>query len=316
MGLLKSIITELKFWEDCRNYGLSVWQCPKFLFIVMGFVTISAMIATYFIADRYTEPEFVVASVSAVAMLIFIIGNMVVASFEKMASASRMKTEFVSIVSHQLRTPLSSIKWALEFIVSGRAGELKEKQLEYTKIMWDNNERVIKLVNDLLNVTRIEEGRMAAKKEEFDIGEEAEKIISAVSSFAEASNVVVELKNNLNGLKILADKQYVSVALSNLIDNAIRYIHGKGNVAVVLKRKGSFVRVEVKDNGVGIPKSEQRNIFKKFFRSQNIMRHRTEGSGLGLYIAKAFVALHGGKIGFSSEEGNGTTFWFEIPIKS
>lgn len=315
MDFIKKVITELKFWEECNAYGLGIWQCPKFLFLVMGVVTIVAMVATHLITVRYTEPIFTVASVVAVALFIFTIGNIVVNSFEKMATANRMKTEFVSIVSHQLRTPLSAIKWSLELLLSGRAGKLDQKQSEYAEIVMSSNERMIKLVNDLLNVTRIEQGGISLKKEEFDLGEEVNYLVSEIKSFAEANNVTIEVVNNIEGVKVYADKKYITMALSNLLDNAIRYIAKNGNVKIVLERAGGFARVEVRDNGVGITKSEQKNIFHKFFRSQNIMRHRTEGSGLGLFIARAFVELHKGKIGFQSKEGDGTTFWFEIPIK-
>jgi len=315
MSLLHKILTEIKFWEECRRYGLSLWQCPKFLFVVMGFITIVAMTVTHLIAVNYTEPQFVVVSVVSVAILIFAIGNTVVQSFEKIAVASRMKTEFVSIVSHQLRTPLSSLKWSLNLFLSGRIGRLDAKQLEHAEMMKESNDRMIRLVNDLLNVTRIEQGKIALKKERIDLGALVQDLVTEVKSFAEANNVFVEVENSAKGITAQADKQYISMALGNLVDNAIRYIKAKGRVAIRLGERNGFARVEVEDNGVGIPKSEQRNIFQKFFRSQNVMRHRTEGSGLGLYLARAFIKLHGGKIGFTSKEDEGSTFWFEIPLK-
>lgn len=314
MELVKKIVSELKFWEECKGYGVGLWQCPKFLFLIMGLIAITAMVITHFIAQRYTEPEFVVASVSGMTLLIFIVGNIIVNSFEKLATANRMKTEFVSIVSHQLRTPLSSIKWSLDLLVSGRAGQLEKKQIEYVDILGASNDRMIKLVNDLLNVTRIEQGRIILKKEKFDLGQLVDNLAREVKSFADANNVELEVINNIKGLNIDADKQYIYMVFANLLDNAIRYINPKGKVVITLSRRGSIIRVEVKDNGVGIPKDEQRNIFQKFFRAQNIMRHRTEGSGLGLYLAKALVDLHKGKIGFSSKEGAGSTFWFELPV--
>lgn len=284
--------------------------------ILIGLITIGSMLAIYFIANRYTqEPEIVALIIIIVAAVLMIIGYFIIQGFNRLAETNQMKSEFVSVVSHQLRTPLSSLKWSLNLFLSGRLKNLQEQETQL-KMMAGTNQRMIDLVNDLLDVSRIEQGKMGLKPEKIDLMNLIEDLTKEYAPLAKASNVFLDLETEENLPEIFIDPKRIKLVIQNLIDNAIRYIAGGGRVKIRLKKRDGFLRCEIEDNGVGIPKSEQKYIFQKFFRSQNIMKYQTEGTGLGLFIAKAIINGSGGKMGFKSQEGKGSVFWFELPIKS
>jgi len=225
-----------------------------------------------------------------------------------------MKSEFISVVSHQLRSPLSNLRWVIELLTSGRVNGVSEKQLEYFKILKDNSTRMEELVSDLLIVSRIETATLPLKKKEISLEDLVRKIIKELESFTKASNVKVKFKAQENLPRVFADPSQVRLVIENLLDNAIRYIKEKGQVEIKLEKIDKYCRFEIKDTGVGIPKEDQKYIFQKFFRSTNVMRYQTQGSGLGLHITKSIIKRSGGKIGFKSQESIGSTFWFTLPI--
>lgn len=312
----KEILSQLNIAGQCRKYGLPLWQCPQFLFLVMGIFIIVSTLIIYAVGSRYIEdPEIVALTVIMITAILFIIAAVITNSFERLAEANRMKSEFVSVVSHQLRSPLSNLKWVVEFLMSGRVKDVSKKQMEYFKILKENTTRMAELVQDLLIVSRIEQKKFPLKKQSFAMANLAKEALKATEIFARASNVEVkfEIKDNLP--EVFGDPSQLKLVIENLLDNAIRYIKGRGKVKVLLEKRDKNIYFEVQDNGVGIPKEDQRYIFQRFFRSANVMRHQTEGSGLGLYITKSIVEKSGGKIGFESQENKGSTFWFTIPIK-
>ena len=228
----------------------------------------------------------------------------------------RMKTEFVSLAAHQLRTPLSAIKWTLRMLLDGDLGEITEEQRDFLTKTYISNERMISLINDLLNVTRIEEGRYLYRP----IFVQVEEIVqSAIDSFREEirkKNIKFKFKKPEKKLpKILIDMEKIKLAIENLFNNAIRYTLPGGEVTVSLKHAKKEVEFLIKDTGIGIPKDQQKRVFTKFFRAANVMRMETEGTGLGLFVTKNIIEAHGGKILFESEEGKGTTFYFTIPAR-
>jgi len=187
--------------------------------------------------------------------------------------------------------------------------------LEYFKILKENSNRMKELVSDLLTVSRIETAELPTKKEECHLEDIIKDFIKEFQPFATASNVEIAFKPQLNLPKVLVDASQIKLVIENLLDNAIRYIKEPGKVEIRLERQNEQLYFEIKDTGVGIPKDDQKYIFQKFFRSENIMRHQTQGTGLGLYIARAIIEKLGGKIGFKSQEGKGSTFYFTLPIK-
>lgn len=313
---LKEILNQFNLTAQCRKYGLSLWQCPQFLFLIMGGIIIVTGLSAYAIGNRYiADPELVALIVLGLTALLFIIAFTIVQGFEKLAEANRMKSEFISIVSHQLRTPLSNLNWAIELLMSGRLGKIEDKQTEYFRILKENTGRMGELVRDLLIVSRIETATLPLKKKGVVLTELIEGLILEFKPFATASNVKVRFQAPKSLPKAFVDPSQIRLVIENLLDNAIRYTKAKGIIEIKLEEGKRGLYFEIKDNGVGIPKEDQKYIFKKFFRSSNIMKYQTEGSGLGLYISKSIVEKSGGKTGFKSQEGEGSTFWFTLPIK-
>jgi len=225
-----------------------------------------------------------------------------------------MKSEFVSVSAHQLRTPLSAIKWTLRAILDGDAGNLNHEQGELLQKTYVSNERMITLVNDLLDVSRIEEGRNVYKPTLGDLEQLIKYFIDSYKNEAERKQVKLEFKKeNRKVPKIMFDQEKMKLVVQNLIANAIRYTPAGGKVTVFLKSDKKEVEIAVHDTGVGIPQNQQQRVFTKFFRAQNVIRMETEGTGLGLFISKNIVEAHGGRIWFESEENKGTTFYVSLP---
>ncbi len=239
----------------------------------------------------------------------------------------KAKTEFVSLASHQLRTPLSAINWYGEMLLSGDAGKLSKDQHEYIREIFEGNQRMVELVDSLLNVSRLEIGKLPDRPVPTDIPELIESLHKEVRTSIEHK----KLKYNQKLAKlpvVRADPKQLRMVFQNLMSNAVKYTPDKGEVTVTLRRAepadihASGLRIDepclyfsVKDNGFGIPKTQQDKIFGKMFRADNVRAMDVEGTGLGLYIVKEVVEKMGGRVWFESIESVGTTFHVVLPFK-
>lgn len=234
----------------------------------------------------------------------------------RLKEIDQMKTEFISVASHQMRTPLSAIKWVLKMMMDGDVGTLTAEQQDLLQKGYQSNERMILLINDLLNVSRIEEGRFQYRFSRVDLREIVERVIDELGPEIKARGATFRYQKPERELpKASIDEQKMHLVVQNLIDNAVKYTPRGGKVTVTLKLEGDKIVCAVTDTGAGIPERQQDRIFSKFFRADNVIRMQTEGSGLGLFIAKNIVERHGGTIGFESKEGVGSTFSFALPVE-
>ncbi len=226
----------------------------------------------------------------------------------------RSKSEFITVAAHQLRTPLTAVNWIFEMLVKNEG--LKDEERNMVTGGFKAGKKLEKIVNDLLDVSKIEEGRFGYNFEDIDIVSFVEKLLT------ETAQIAVQYKVNIfferppqAPLTLRFDPARIGIAFSNILDNAIKYNVENGQVIVKLEKLPAkpFVQISIKDTGVGIPSDQIKNLFTKFFRAENVMKFETEGTGLGLYIAKNIVKRHGGEIWAESELNRGTTIYFTIP---
>jgi signal transduction histidine kinase len=238
--------------------------------------------------------------------------NLLVAN-EKLRKLDKAKSEFISIASHQLRTPLTVIKGYISMILEGSFGKLKIKQKEALKKVFASGERLIQLVENLLNISRIESGRMQFNYEEVSLEEAIENLLDQLKLKAEKKNIKLLFKKINKIEKIKIDKEKISQVIINLVDNAIKYTE-KGKVEISLEKKAKKIIFCVKDSGIGINKDNLPNLFRKFSREAGVFTVNREGTGLGLYVAKKIIEQHKGEIWAKSKgSGEGSEFCFSLP---
>jgi|GEM_PF-1320019 len=227
----------------------------------------------------------------------------------------KAKTEFVSLASHQLKTPLSAVNWYSEMLLDETAGQLNNQQKDFLKEIREGNNRMIKLINGLLNVSRIDMGTLSISPEPVDLKKETDTLLTELQFGIKAKGLSVRKRYDAVFPKINLDLNLIRIVLQNLLSNAVKYSREAGVIDITIRQQDRrTVYVAVQDNGYGIPKSQQPSIFKKLFRADNVKSMKVEGTGLGLYVAKAVVEAFGGKIGFTSEENKGTIFYFTLPL--
>jgi len=307
-------LDDINFVARCKKYNIGLWQCPNFLFLSMGLVTAAVMFGTYFLSQRFYDETTTIASVSLSAVLIMTIGYFIVQSTEKLALANIIKTEFISILSHQLCGPLSSIKWNFEVLREDlKKNESFHKQEVFLNNIQEANEKMLKMVTQLLEVVRIDQGRVAFEMENIRLEGLIEEVIAELKNTCDDMKVGIDFQYDKDLPLVYADSKKMKVVLDNLISNAVKYSLRSGKVEVTAEKDEKRILLKIRDYGVGIPQYQHSRVFEKFFRSNNSSRYRTEGVGIGLYLAKAILKHFGGEVWFESKEGKGSTFYVSLP---
>jgi signal transduction histidine kinase len=235
----------------------------------------------------------------------------------KEVEVDKLKSEFVSTVSHELRTPMTSIKGYADLMLMGAAGSMTDPQIQYLQVIKNNADRLHMLVNDLLDISRIETGKTRMDLRPLDVPQIVGQVVNGhlngrIQHESRTLHIQTEMAPSLP--LVNADHARITQVLTNLLDNALNYTPDDGHITVVAQATHSYVYISVKDNGIGIAKENQDKIFDRFYRAEDSNVQRIPGTGLGLAIVRSLVEMHGGRLKVESELGTGSTFTFNLPV--
>lgn len=237
---------------------------------------------------------------------------------EKLKELDKLKDEFVSLASHELRTPMTVIKSYIWLLLEGKVGEVTEKQKTYLDRTYSSTNRLINMVNDMLNISRIESGRFTIEPKEMDIALLLREVVGEMQPKANETGINLSYAESSQALpSVIADSERIKQVLINLIGNSLKFTPQQGSITVSTHQKDGFITVNVKDTGRGIKPEDMEKLFKKFnmLGGSYLSKQAGQGTGLGLYLSKSLVELHHGRIWVTSDgEGKGSTFSFTLPV--
>lgn len=236
---------------------------------------------------------------------------------EQLRALDQMKSDFVTVAVHQLRTPLSAIRWTLSMLLRGDLGPLSDEQKTFLMKASESNKRMVALLSDMLLSDRLESGKMNPTTSSTLLPDLPENLLIEIRPLAEKKGVHLRFVHSDPAYApVSIDPQHLYAVLQNLLENAVKYTRPGGDVTLEIRGGKDKTTLVVSDTGIGIPLPQQKNVFSRFFRAQNAMKMETDGSGLGLYIVKSIVERNQGTIRFESTEDKGTTFFVELPNTS
>ena len=304
-----------------------VWGIIIFIIIIAVLISIAMFVETSSVSSIFSQV--ITLQMSVIFLLLFVIINFLLVinflytiytqnkktleNIEKEKHLDRAKNEFISLISHQLRTPLAAINWYTEALISEDTRKINEEQKNYLSRLHDSSQRMTSLVNSIVDVSRIELHTFITGKKPTILFPLIETIINSFNQQIKKKKILIHKKYDSHLRTVYIDQRYIQMILEHLLSNSIKYVPIGGEIDIAVACKNNTVHMAVTDNGYGIPKEELSFIFSKMFRATNILDKEPSGTGIGLYIVKSIVDYAGGKISVTSTENVGTTFSVVLP---
>jgi len=306
----KSIIQNLK--EKSKQYGVPIWKLPDVLILMMAFINIVGMFSTYYLALNFVaDPRTAVLFVAVESAVILIIGNIIAESSRKIISSYRLKEEFIDLVSHQIRTPITNVKWNLELL---KDENLNKKQAKYTNKLVESVEKITSLVNDFVYLSRLDQSKKELILKKTDMKKVVDEILKELEIFASSKNIKFELVDDTENIFSKTDQKKIRIIISNVIENALKYSYENSKIKIKLYNSKNSLLIKTKDTGCGIDVISRPYIFDKFYRATDAKKLSADGTGVGLYISKILLKELGGEIWFESNKGKGSAFYISLPL--
>jgi PAS domain S-box-containing protein len=314
----KSLLETQPLWDE-KGQLIDLENRPTFLALYQGVQTYTSPAHNYFMKNHKGHTIPVAITATPVYYKGELLGAIqILRDITEEKNIDKAKSELISLASHQLRTPLAAINWYTEALLSGELGKSNSDQKRYLKQIFDANQKMIELVYDFLNVSRIELGTFSLKISTLSVIELADGVIKELEPVIKQKKLKIQTDFGQGLEQLELDRKIIRIIFQNLLSNSVKYTEkgGKINLRVGLSKNGRDLEIEVSDNGYGIPKNQQSKIFSKLFRADNIVRLDTEGTGLGLYIVKSLVDFCLGHINFKSQENKGSKFNVSLPLQT